>query len=204
MLVDDIFRIDERRLPETMEDAAQVLERFGYKQIGHTDSAFGSVFHKPGDKSVLKIFSKMDYAYSDFVSLAIKHRENPHFPRFSRQVFKIRGTEYDAVKTELLQEGNYKLLDVIEHMFIIRKKYWDHGRYDWNNLQGMELVDADDEEEYRDKYVQFELANEALVEAFDLIYFNFSINKKIKIDLHSSNFMMRGNTIVIIDPVCPK
>jgi len=208
MILQDIFeiasnsksrRLDELYIPSSIEEAGEILKKYGYRRIGQ-DSYYGMVFHKKGEKSVLKLFTKQDHAYREFVSIAIRHRDNPHFPRFSRQVVQIKGTEYDAIKTELLSEGNKKEKAIVCHMFFIMHTIFAKGKYDFNSKLKSH-VGAKTPEEYEAFYKKWVADNPSLTEAFDIILFNFIDNEKARIDIHEDNLMMRGNTVVIIDPV---
>ena len=197
-----MVKLTELRLPDTLTGAEAVLNRYGYKNIGGY-SAFGRVFHKAGEKSVLKIFTKDDIAYRQFVSLAIQNKDNPHFPRFARKVIQIKGTQYDAVKTELLTSGNEKDMRFIRDMFKIRNET-DKMRM-LNKLSLFAQKYNKTISNMRAEYTEWLDQNKQLVDAFDIIKSFIDKNKtSVQLDLHEQNMMMRGNTIVIIDPVRPK
>lgn len=177
------MRIDELLFPPDITAASAILNKSGYRSLGRP-SRFGQVFHKDGDKSILKLFSLHDHAYPKFVDLC-RRTDNPHFPRFSRSSIVIKGTPYCAVKTELLTEGNYKLVYIAEffqafvHDFETRFKVYQTGCEDY--LQGDPTMAA----------------------AFQLLKNTFGHDPTIKFDLHYGNMMMRGETVVISDPVAP-
>jgi len=196
-------KINELKLPSSIETATQILKQHGYRQIGN-NSSFGRVFHKKGENSILKLFTKMDVPYTEFVSLAVQHKDNPHFPRFSRQVFRIKGTDYDAVKTEILQEGNYLKKESVCKMFNILKHFFVNVGYDFNSIR---VYYHDDKpyypDEYEEIYHNWVKDNPSLVSAFEIILNAFMDRKTAAIDIRPDNLMLRGNTIVIIDPVAP-
>ena len=193
------MKLNELRLPDTAEEVSEVLKKYGYKRLGN-ESAYGMVFHKTGENSVLKLFSKRDKAYAAFVSLAIQHKSNPHFPRFARKVFEIKGTQYDAVKTELLTESVYPTTlasDMLKLRSYNTKADFEDDIYlkaSWYNCT---------EQELKDKYKKWIEDNKELIEAFDIVKNFVAKSKGIALDIHSGNFMMRGDTVVIIDPVKP-
>jgi hypothetical protein len=64
--------------------------------------SFGAVYDK-GDK-IIKIFTSKDSAYLAFVSMVLKHKDNPHFPKMYGKPIKI-SDEYYGIKMEKLEVG---------------------------------------------------------------------------------------------------
>ena len=172
------MRLNELTFPNTIESAAAILRGVGYKRIGTKGTAYGWVFYKPGEKSVLKLYKDEDYAFTDFVDFCLK-ANNDHFPRFSRRSIPIKHTSYRAVKIELLTEGD------------------DHERRNFVRMFDVYRLDKEyAEDEWGKEYP-------SLLEAFGLLCDHFEHNKAITFDLHFKNFMFRGNVPVIIDPIIP-
>ena len=168
-------QLDELTRPDTMGKAEKVLEKAGYVQLG--TGAFASVYVRPGSSNVLKLFYADDTAYIDFVKATLKY-PNPHFPKFKGKMMKITDTYY-AVQMEKLREynGSWKNPSLLSSYI-----YY---------LQG--LHDAD----IADEINALEKEQPGIKAACKIIADKVGHH----LDLASNNLMMRGNTIVITDPV---
>lgn len=51
------MKLNEIVFPPQIADAAAVLKKSGFRVLGNYESNYGKVFYKPGDKSVLKLYS---------------------------------------------------------------------------------------------------------------------------------------------------
>ncbi|CAM6054481.1 unnamed protein product [Sphagnum tenellum] len=165
--------------------AQERLEQAGYERIGRIGSAYAMIFAKPSENSVLKLYKKEDTAFTAFVAFC-RENNNQHFPKFSRNSIAIKDTEYNAVRTERLKEGSPGQLKEVA------KYFKDYCRYS--------------PKEYDEDFVHWAEANASLMAAFKLLTDRFDRSifaGKLYFDLHSQNMMMRGNTVVIIDPVAP-
>jgi hypothetical protein len=191
------MRIDELTFPATIEDAGRILQRSGYEQIGH-DASYGLVFHKPGERFVLKIYANDDDAFPRFVDFC-RRQSNIHFPRFARGSVLIRGTNYSAVKTELLTEGDpARLSEVAGYFKNILLLGWPTSP---NGPNAVKFINNSPQQAAT--YLPWLKANLSLGQAFALLKAEFSGMRDIHFDLHHENMMMRGETIVIIDPISP-
>jgi hypothetical protein len=164
--------------------AGERLLAAGYQQLGKSGSR-GTVYHKPGANFVVKVFSN-DPAYAAFVDLASRH-PNPHFPRFFGRLVHIDDM-YAAIRIEVLRELPRDRFDDLDH---ISTYLWglgkDIARYP---LKQQDYLDA----------VQWMQARPPLQQACDLIHQHLS---KFLLDIKADNLMLRGETIVLSDPVKP-
>jgi hypothetical protein len=174
------MRLHELSRPDTRDKAEWILVNAGYKQLGRGQNA--AVFHAPVDSHVLKLFNSSDRAYIDFVKLATAN-PNPHFPKFYGRIIQVT-PGYFAVKTELLQPftGSLHEVDVIDWYIM-----WARDKIDGANASF-------------GHYDQI-ASQPDLKAACDLIA-KFLAGTRYFCDVHSKNVMMRGETVVLSDPVC--
>jgi hypothetical protein len=160
-----------------LREAEQKLFAAGYEKIG--TGTWGDVYSKPGDSLVLKLFHPGDQAYTDFVTLALQHQNNPHFPKFHGKMMKVTD-DYNAVRMEKLTPNTSKeLAEVLEDYL--------------NVLSGAGQYVS------KTKLWPLLLKNPKLKEACKIIA--EKILKTHYLDLQPQNIMMRGNTVVFTDPV---
>jgi hypothetical protein len=179
--------ITELTRPGTRLLADERLRAAGYRRIGN--GGYGAVYEKPGANFVLKVFASHDTAYLDFVALSRTHTDNPHFPKFIGNVVKVTPA-YSAVRMEKLSSCK----QMIEPVYNLVKKYLLFA-------QEKRSHDAHMAADYIQRLLKKELRNEypELLNACELIIKN--LLRKYQVDVKPKNFMMRGSTFVIIDPV---
>lgn len=147
----------------------------GFKKLGQ--GAFGSVYEKPGYPWVFKIFHN-DASYLAWINYVVANQGNEHVPKIKGKPFRITDGVF-AVRMEKLDRlpddwYNNSLLDTIAYGGITR----------------------DAKEKFK------ELGHEDIIPVISAIYaMSHDISKDWKVDLHSGNVMMRGNTPVITDPL---
>ena len=163
------------------QDYTNKLLDAGYEMIG---SGYASeVYAKPGDPSVLKVFDADDYAYRAFHEIALEHRGNPHFPRFGK-VARIDDSNMAVVIERLRSyDGEDRLLDDLKMLI------W-HFQSGQGNGDRLPKVDAQ------------------LLDACRIIGImarnvptKNGRGRKSGIDMKAANVMMRGETLVFIDPI---
>ena len=162
----------QTRRKDKLEQFRTFLEQNGFKFIDK--GSFGAVFERPGYPWVFKIFTR-DPAYLHFVKYAMAHQGNPHLPRI-KGIIKINDDTY-AVRMERLSPiplGSEPAMSLIRKIVNI-DSYGD-------------LSDAD--AAWIDKTFP---GISAFFKSFPLGDFEY--------DLHLQNFMQRGNTMVIVDPI---
>ena len=161
------------------------LEKAGYKKIGY--GMYANVFAKPGADHVLKLFGYRDQAYRDFVNMTIQE-PNIHFPKFKGKMMKITN-DYYAIRMEILEPLSQDKSDALElmrqYIYAFVRDRFQPSRQPFRRATEMENL---------------EKAQPGITEACDLLA-RLMINNRLALDLHMNNAMMRGNTIVITDPV---
>jgi hypothetical protein len=223
MLINDI--ITENRLvqeitrPDRQDSASKLLQSKGYKTLG--SGYYATVLGKPETPHVLKLLDSTDKGYLEYVALAMAV-ENPHFPKFRGKPFRVT-REYYAVRLERLTpindnvckkygfKYNYQLLRILGSITESAKR-GNQGNLSDNDFLEMEFL-FDDDTGYSDsenhvspnelarlKYENFKETHPELVNACILI--GKHVDSSRSIDIHGGNVMMRGDTLVITDPVC--
>jgi len=162
----------QTRRIDKLEQFKTFLEQNGFNFIDR--GSFGAVFERPGYPWVFKIFNK-DPAYLHFLKYAMAHQGNPHLPKI-KGVIPINADTY-AVRMERLSPiplGTEPAMSLIRKIVNI-DSYGD-------------LSDAD--AAWIDKKFP---GISAFFKSFPLGGFEY--------DLNLQNFMQRGNTMVIVDPI---
>ena len=199
------------------------LKSYGWEILGTGNDAV--VAEHPDKKYVLKIFDNQSY-FSEFLEFVKNHQNNPHLPKFSRFVRKVPGTDFDYVRMEKLDKIdriNLKLKFFCELAYLygagLRKNIqvlagdllYDISSNIYFTAIDSELFDTKEKISRDDitwnhvqKVMEIEKCNidnewKSMVD--DFISYSSSIRMQ-NFDLHSSNFMTRDNTLVIIDPYC--
>jgi hypothetical protein len=173
------MKITEITRPRYQRQVDNILQKAGYKRLGY--GSFGAVYDK-GDK-IIKIFTSKDSAYLAFVSMVLKHKDNPHFPKMYGKPIKI-SDEYYGIKMEKLEVGEVNPEHISEYINNIK-----HGISD---------------DDINPKIIKFiKSQGEKFEEACSLIAEILKSNSHFKVDMYSGNenLLKRGNTIVFIDPI---
>lgn len=159
-----------------------VMTNNGFTAMG--SGSFGTVWSHPKLQYVLKVFRATDVAYLGWVNVCIQNKNNPHFPKFiSTKAFPIT-PEVSAIRMEKLTPTRGQLMDDIIYFI----KLTLH-----NETRRMSKEEIDLFNKYCNAYPQ-------LMDAIQILK-EFSYKSGFKFDIHTGNFMLRGNTLVITDPV---
>ena len=180
------------------KDAEQILNQNGWRVLGR--GAEGAVAEHPNKSYVLKLFRK-NSLYNHFVNL-VQHSNNIHFPFFSRFVKPVPGTMYNYVRMEKLTPVNSQIL--LDNFFpeLCDVEYVFPTGFG-NSTPAVSLYSSVTEIFYDEYNNDFSTVikdqhqpDQQWVDALESI-------KKLKhpIDFHSGNFMLRGNILVITDPI---
>jgi hypothetical protein len=154
-----------------------VMTDNGFTAMG--SGTFGTVWSHPKLQYVLKVFRSSDVAYLGWVNVCIQNKNNPHLPKFvSARPMRIT-PEVSAVRME-------KLAPIYSNLII-----------DIIYFTKLTLYDQTGETERFNNYCN---ANPQWMDAVQILK-EFSYKSGFKFDIHPGNFMLRGNTIVITDPV---
>lgn len=183
MLIKDIVneseQLDEITRPNDLDEARNVLYNAGYVTLG--SGGYGEVFYKPNSNSnfVLKLFKSMDTGYMEFIKIA-QASNNIHFPVFRGKMMKITN-QYYAIRMERLYEMPYTI------------------ETDKTTILIWEYVESPNHPMIIERMKKLEETQPGIIEACDILH--MALNRLgTDIDLHTGNFMLRGKTIVIIDP----
>lgn len=162
-------------------DYQERLASAGYNIIG--DGYASDVYAKEGDPFVLKVFSDQDFAYKAFYKVAHSNPNNPHFPRFKGKMMRINNDSL-AVRIERLTPyvGDDQTL-------------WDVKTLIWGFQTGNAVRLASDVDQ------QLIAACKAIGDAAQNVIHKHGRQRKAGIDMKRENVMMRGETLVLIDPI---
>ena len=171
-----------------------IMSDRGWTMVG--SGAMGGVFIHPNYEYALKIFSKKDFCYLSFAR-EVMNSSNPHFPKFKGNPVKIG--HFIALRLEKLTpitveeyQSYYGLL-----AYVSVNDIFDN----WSVRRGLSHLKTDMPDVDLKKVADnFEKENPQFVGALNI---TTKIAKKFtcELDMHYGNFMKRGNTWVIIDPV---
>lgn len=183
--------VNELTRPPTMGKATAALERAGYEHMG--SGLHASVYTKSGTDHVVKLFSYRDSAYPKFVKLA-QTVSNPHFPKFKGKLMKVT-EDYYAIQMEKLsplpeQSIGYSNINISSSgLGYAINDYVRLKKGLGNNYIAPDKVKTIMEE--------LEVSQPGIIEACDLI----AGMTEAYPDIHKNNLMLRGNTLVITDPI---
>lgn len=167
---------------ETRVSIGDRLRSLGFKKIGER-SKYAGIYEHPNLSYVVKVFDANDIGYKSFLKVALKHQDNPHFPRFRGKPVALRDTPVMAIRMEKLTPVSTTLFNELES--VLRQADilgWEKYAL---KIKGVPYI--------LKKYPQFASALNLLI----------PIKKKYRYmmwDWHKGNIMMRGDCPVIIDP----
>ena len=178
----------------------EILAKYGWNVLGY--GADGAVAENPNEKYVLKLFST-DSKYTDFVKyIAQPHQNNPHLPKISKAIKQIPGTAFSYIGMEKLQKISSKELvgKFFPEMCVLKI---DAERYNMSFAMSYDFTFSDQYRQVKlhgnDIWNKIRKPDDAWFSLSEMLY-SFARKEKLNIDLHDDNFMLRGNTLVIIDP----
>ena len=158
---------------------------------------------------ILKVFPT-NSKYSEFVTL-VKNYHNPHFPKFYKFTKQIPGTKFSYVIMEKLTkvDDDYLIKNCISELYALEV---ESAKFDIVGIPGdfgvtvLEYIYSIVEENKDNPYNQrvwIELAEEPpdneWIIACQLLCREARTFRN-NLDLHPKNFMIRGKTLVIVDP----
>lgn len=186
-----------------------VFTKYGWNLLGH--GIEGAVADRPNSTQVLKIFIK-DSLYRDFVNI-VKDNPNPHFPKFHKYIRDIPGTKFSYILMEKLQKTNPDFLidNYLPEMYVLDT---EHELFFGKGVQGNfggyilgEIYDA--QEEHHDNPYNARVwhdlngskPDDAWFKACKMVCHAGKLMGLKHLDLSNPhNFMLRNDTLVIIDP----
>lgn len=159
-----------------MASLQRKFDDLGYKQYELGSGLYGTVWARPEDNFVIKIFVP-DEGYSNYLQYMQSNTQNPYVPKMRGKPVKLPNG-FTLVRLEKLKR--------IDKDLYIQIRYFMKSNVDY---------DADmrkQRKEFEDKYPQFlNFMDELRV---------FAKNRGLSTDLHGGNIMMRGNLPVVTDP----
>lgn len=173
------MRLFELNRPSSILAARRVLDTAGYDQIG--DGANALVFAKYGSPFVLKLFNNTDTGFPWFVNYT-KKIPSQHWPKFRSGLIRVTA-DYSAIRVERLTEVSESYSNELEDLL---------NELVWCVQQTMP-----------DKTMLYDVKNAFPETFFEDVYKMLEAAEKSghAIDLHSGNIMMRGDVMVVIDPL---
>jgi hypothetical protein len=156
-----------------MKKFTDYLAKYGFYKLG--SGIYGTVYEKAGYPWVFKLF-KGDPAYLYFVKYAKLHQDNVHIPKIKGHTIQVTPDTY-AIRTELLRKITPTEFAPLGEM--VRYIYW-------KELSPFAQKKFDE-----------------LIKVYPAIYEIFSdmLSAGFLLDVHEGNIMMRGNDIVLTDPI---
>lgn len=190
------MQINELNIPSSIQDARYILKNHGYKVLGV--GSFATVFAKPDDPWVLKLFSKYDTGYLKFINLSNTMKGNPHIPKFRGKLINVNDNYY-AIRMEKLDPVALLTLTPEQKETII-KFFWLvdilHQRtHNADSFHGMYPIKK--LKERMPKILELLKEQPKLLPTLKKIV---KTGTSREFDLGDSNIMLRGDTIVITDP----
>ena len=179
-VLDEIYR-------PIQSGAEHMLKKAGYKKLGYGVS--GVVYAKPGEDHVLKLFRSWDKLYKLFVNFTLQH-PNIHYPKFKGKMMKITD-EYYAIRMEKLTPISQEHAKMVKTM-----KDYITQRIDYNFRE----IDLDNAPWWMRDMENLETKQPGITEVCEELA-KFINETNAGLDLQPANVMLRGNTLVITDPV---
>ena len=162
---------------------------------------FATVWEHPKLSYVLKVFTSDDIAYSEWITTARQHKNNPHMPQFISPRLMRVAPGVMAIRTERLTQIDQKVnamlpaIDVLVVTATIDKR--DPSEIIATALSGSGLSSRFTPLlDYCKVYPEF-------LSALDIVC-KFARRPGFRPDIHDENIMMRGPVIVFTDPAFDK
>ena len=167
--------------------AEYMLEKAGYEKLGQGVS--GTVYAKPGEDSVLKLFQSWDNSYKLFVNFTLQH-PNIHYPKFKGKMMKITDNYYAARMERLtpLSQEHAKMVKTMKDYITQRI------------ASGFREINPDEATWWQRDMEMVEAKQPGITEVCEELA-KFIDESDSGLDLQPANVMLRGNTLVITDPV---
>ena len=193
-----------------ISDLEKLIAKYNWHFLGRGFEA--AVAEHPNKKYVLKIF-KAESFYNHFVRLAQRYKNNQHFPKFYSKVKTIPGaSHWHFIRMEKLEPITDELLlsQYQSELFYLcesAKKSWIPGGLLMYNKELKAIAGKEYNFNYNPlqtpqpeiwQYIQQPPAK--WKQAADAVTKLAGKMNLINLDLHETNFMRRGETLVFLDP----
>lgn len=182
--------------PANTEDAGQRLQQAGYKVLSNA-GLFSTVWARPNEPYVLKLFTARDTAYLQFLKL-VQAMPNEHFPVIRGRPMRVSDTYY-GVRIERLKPITASHIPVVQQCTFYLGALARMG--DARKSTGVERWRGIGESQKALRWLRFN--HPSLAKALDAVY-EYVIKADPEFfqpDAHLANVGLRGNTIVFMDPV---
>lgn len=169
----------------------------GYKAIGK--GQYGTVYYSEKNPNyVVKVFS--DESYKVWYKIAKENQDNPHVPKFRGFPVKL----VDGLWAVRIEKLSSLTSEDIRKISFIADWVAFHAKNSYGiataNLRSM-IISPSKVDLIRKNYITDDLEQLLLDILLELSFYDNQA--KYVIDLHSGNFMKRGETLVLIDPLAP-
>ena len=184
-----------------------ILQKNNWKILG--TGIEGSVAEHPNKSYVLKLF-KTNSKYKDFVKFVNEHKDNPHLPKFSRDIKQIPGfPEISYIRMNKLNKISHGLL-LTTYFSYLCCIYYFANKYDIGGFfpswgKGIEFK-LDEMGYYIDDLTLNDINKKFGKVPATWVDVVHNLAEKTKslglkyMDFKPDNFMLDGNKLVIIDP----
>ena len=189
-----------------------VFGKYGWNLLGY--GVEGAVAEHPTKNQVLKLFIK-DSPYKAFVNI-VRDNPNPHFPKFSKYVRDIPGPKFSYVLMEKLQpvaNADYLIDNYIGEMYVMELESEKYDVVGLGGTFGSYVIDViyDVIIDHKDNpysslvwtKLQTHEPDNAWFKVCKMLSHYAQMHGWKKLDLHPKNYMLRGDTLVVIDPFGP-
>jgi hypothetical protein len=184
--------LQEESLPDYL---TRLVKKAGVKKLG--GGAYSQVFQHPKyGNVVVKVYTAKDRDYARYVQFCLKHQSNPYVPRIADEV-KYKSPEGEKYNIVFLE----KMTAMKTARGVAAKLQKAFSKLEPEELSDIEYhceeQDMPELFEYLDALVKEGRANSSFVE----LWKHIRSYGKDKFDMHPGNVMLRGQQLVITDPV---
>ncbi len=179
------WRKDNKPTPKWHNQLDDMLSKYGYVGLGQ--GAHGSVYENPNTKKVIKVFSR-DSHYIEWIKFARAHQDNPWVPKFRSNLISLKKlanpgwlheTPADVYAVALEKLTPLSSDDPFPYQFIVFVRNYKTPTWDPPPAKFRDLL----EDSQFLEVVDFLQAN---IKGFDIV---------------RENIMLRGDQLVITDPL---
>lgn len=222
MRIDELRREKDHAMKnwKSVKQVQAFLKREGYKRLGK--GMFAEAWAQPGSDSVIKISTREDVCWLRYARWAKQNQRNPHVPRIDMlKTYNTKDGTLFVARVEKLKEVDH-YFDKIMTQIGREKDPKKVGEMLWVGLLGYETI----QDLLSRSNIVRSLANSTIKKEYfphftvpEMIAHLLSGARRTKLaqtvkqahayilkspacyeDLHAGNVMMRGDTVVIMDP----
>lgn len=199
-------------------DLKNILKQNGWEILGQGQEAL--VAEHPNKSYVLKLFYT-NSKYVNFVEHVKDNQSNPHYPKFSRYIKNVPGTEYSYVRMEKLSKTNASEI-MNDHFPELCALYMEGKKRELQSL-GSDLWLSYIPDKIKELYdvnlrpkdgkppsfpedinkTMKDITKNVDRSWFEVCHDIVDLAKELRLkwlDLRDENFMKRGSTLIVADP----